>query len=267
MISMDYGNFKIEVFDPLFLEEIKTSAKKYLEEVSGLLERIEDTQADSILEAATIVAESIINGGIIHTFGTGHSHMIAEEPCCRASTIIAVNAMLVPGLKADTYATLSYEAERLEGYAKHILDYYKVSRKDVLIIISNSGRNAVPIEMAMEAKTRGIKVVAITSLDYSKAVPSRHSSGKKLYEIADIVIDNCCPLGEGLINVEGVRVKVGPSSTVTGAAIIHAIMVQATQNMVEKGVEPPVCMSGNLPGSDEYNKKFFDKYRNRIKIL
>jgi len=155
--------------------------------------------------------------------------------------MIAVNAMLVPGLKGDTYATLSYEAERLEGYAKHILDYYNVSRKDILIIISNSGRNAVPIEMAMEAKKKGIKVVAITSLDYSKRVPSRHSSGKKLYEIADIVIDNCCPLGEGLVNVEGVPFKVGPSSTVTGTAIINAIMVQAAQNMVEKGVEPPVC--------------------------
>jgi len=232
-----------------------------------LLKKIEDTQADSFLEAATIVAESIMNGGIVHTFGTGHSHMVAEEPCCRASTMIAVNAMLVPGLKGDTYATLSYEAERLEGYAKHILDYYNVSRKDVLIVISNSGRNAVPIEMAMEAKKKGIKVVAITSLDYSRSVPSRHSSGKKLYEIADIVIDNCCPLGEGLVDVEGVPFKVGPSSTVTGTAIINAIMVQAAQNMVEKGVEPPVCMSGNLPGSDEYNKKFFDKYRNRVKIL
>ena len=243
------------------------TALEYLEKMDDLLKRIKATQMDRILQAAEVVADSISDGGLVHTFGTGHSHYIAEEPCCRGSSLMAVNAWLVPGLMGNTQADLAYRLERLEGYAKHILDYFNPSKKDVLIIVSNSGRNAVPVEMAMEAKKKGIKTVAITSLEYSKSVPSRHSSGKKLYEIVDIVIDNCCPLGEGVVDVEGVPFKVGPSSTVTGAAIIDAIMVQAARNMADKGVEPPATMSGNLPGADEYNEKLFVKYRNRIKML
>ncbi|MHA1505859.1 MAG: sugar isomerase domain-containing protein [Candidatus Asgardarchaeia archaeon] len=244
----------------------KNAALEYFERAISVLKKCMETQMEDILKAADAVAESIMEGGVVRTFGTGHSHMIAEEPCVRASSLAPVNAILVPGLKGDTYAWLSYKAERLEGYAKHIIDYYEISKKDVLIIVSNSGINAVPVEMAMEAKKRGIKTIAITSLSYSKGVPSRHSSGKKLYQIADIVIDNCCPLGEGMVDVDKVPFKVGPCSTISGIVIINSIMVQAAQRLAEKGMEPPVMMSGNLPESDEYNKKFIEKYKGKVKI-
>ena len=156
--------------------------------------------------------------------------------------------------------------ERVEGMADVMLHYYEPSAKDALIIISNSGRNAAPIEMAKGAKARGVPVIAITSLAHSKGTNSRHSSGKKLYELADVVIDNGCPKGDCLMHLEGLRQPVGAGSGVAGLFIAHSIIVQTIQNLLERGIEPPVFMSGNLDGSDEFNHRFIERYKGRIKI-
>ena len=161
-------------------------------------------------------------------------------------------------------ATKSSAMERLEGLGKIIVDYVNPDIRDVFTIISNSGVNAVPIEVAMEAKKRGNKVIAVTSKAHSQNVPSRHSSGKKLMEVADVVLDNCGEVGDVSIKIPGLGQGLGPTSTITGAYLLHAVMVQVASNL-SKSMEPPVFWSANIPGGIEENKKIIERYKNRIR--
>jgi len=138
--------------------------------------------------------------------------------------------------------------ERLPGYAKVLLDYYGLQKDEAIIVISNSGINAVPVEIAMGAKERGLKVIAITSCGFSSSIPSRHISGKRLFELADVVIDNYVPPGDALVEVKGMVQKVGPISTIIDSAILHSISLCVVEKLLEKGVEPPVYMSATYPG-------------------
>jgi uncharacterized phosphosugar-binding protein len=241
-------------------------ALAYADKVQGILQGIVDSQMDSILKAADIVAETVARDGILYTFGTGHSHMVAEDVAARAGGLVPVDAILEPSLTGNQHVVKSEYMERIEGMAEIILDYFRLSPKDALIIVSNSGRNAAPIEMADIAQQRGIKVIAITSMEHSKGTTSRHSSGKKLYELADVIIDNGCPKGDCLLSLEGLAQPVGPGSGVTGMFIIHAIIVQSIQNLLERGIDPPVFMSGNLDGHEKVNVPLMDRYWGRIKI-
>ncbi|MGD2104698.1 MAG: SIS domain-containing protein, partial [Anaerolineae bacterium] len=234
--------------------------------IQELLDRIVDTQMDRIREAATIVADTVAGDGILYTFGTGHSHVIAEDVAYRAGGLAPVDAILEPSLTGHTQVVKSEYMERVEGMAEVILDYYRVSSEDALLVISNSGRNAAPIEMAQIGQAREIPVIAITSLAHSTGTTSRHSSGKKLYQVADVVIDNCVPKGDCTLHLEGMAQPIGPASGVTGMFIIHTIIVQAIQNLKERGVEPPVFMSGNIDGSDEFNAPLLEAYEGRIKL-
>lgn len=237
---------------------------RYFRRVHEILEDVEKTQLKAILKASEVVSESIANGGVVRLFGTGHSHMIAEEPVFRAGGLAPVKDIYDCELSGNFGMVKSMHLERLQGYGKIIVDQSQLLENDVLIVISVSGRNAVPIEVAMEAKKRGLTVIAITSMDYSKKIPSRHPSGKHLCDVADVVIDNCVPVGDAVLDIEGAPQKVAATSTVVGAAIINAIVAQVTENLSLKGVEPPVFLSGNIDGADEYNKKLIEKYKDRI---
>jgi uncharacterized phosphosugar-binding protein len=245
---------------------MKNAALEYANEIGGVSQTILETQMEAIQEAAKIVAEAVANDGILYTFGTGHSHIIAEDIAYRAGGLAPVDAILEPSLTGHEKVFQSEYMERVEGMAEVILNYYNLTPKDALIVISNSGRNAAPIEMADIARKRGIKVIAITSLQHSQGTTSRHSSGKKLFELADVVIDNGCPKGDCLLSLEKLRQPIGPGSGVLGLLIIHMIVVQAIQNLVDLGMDPPVFMSGNIDGSDEFNQPFLDRYWGRIKI-
>ena len=237
---------------------------EFFADVHRILSEVEETQAESIAKASALVSECLLNDGIVYTFGTGHSHCVAEEVCWRAGCLAPIDAILEPSLTGHTQLLKSGIMERLEGCAKVILDHRELGDHDVMIVISNSGINAAPIEMALEARKRGLPVIAITSLDYSRQSRVRQSGGKKLYEVASVAIDNCTPLGDAGMRLEGLRQPVGPTSNISAVTIIHAIMVQAAQNMLDTGIEPPVFMSGNLEGGNEYNAPFFKKYRDRV---
>jgi uncharacterized phosphosugar-binding protein len=230
------------------------------------LQQIIETQMESIEWAAQIVANTVAGDGILYTFGTGHSHVIAEDVAYRAGGLAPVDAILEASLTGHEKVRQSEFMERVEGMAAVIIDYYGISSKDALVVISNSGRNAAPIEMAKLAKDRGVPVVAITSLAHSQGTTTRHSSGKKLYQIADVVIDNRCPKGDAMIRMEGLPVPVGAGSGVAGMFIMHTIIVQAIEDLLKRGVQPPVFMSGNLDGSDEFNKHLLEQYQGRVKI-
>lgn len=240
--------------------------ERYGEAVREQLEWILRTQAEPIRQAAARVADTVAGGGVVFTFGTGHSHCVAEDAVYRAGGLVPVDAILEPSLTGNQDVTKSEYLERLEGFGRIILEHRRVRPGDLVIVISNSGRNAAPIEVAMEARARGVPVVAITALPYSRAVTSRHSSGRKLYEVADVVIDTGTPLGDAAIRLEGLAQPVGPTSGVAGMFVVHAVMGTAAEILLSRGITPPVWESGNLDGASERNARHMDRYWGRIRI-
>jgi len=243
-----------------------TKAMTYIQELSGLMDAIVEREMDSIHRAAGLVAAAVTSDGIVYTFGTGHSHVIAEDVAYRAGGLVPVDAILEDSLTGNHKVFQSERMERVEGMAEVILNYYDPGPQDVMIIISNSGRNAAPIEMAEGARARGLKVIAITSLKHSKGTTSRHSSGKKLFEVADIVIDNQAPRGDCILTHPSMKQPFGPASGVMGMVILQSIIVEAIESIAETGEQPPVFMSGNIDGSEDFNKPLMEKYWGRIKI-
>lgn len=241
-------------------------ALEYAKSMQAILDTIVAQEMGKILQAADVIANAVVQDGIVYTFGTGHSHIIAEDVAYRAGGLVPVDAILEAALTGHEKVRQSEFMERIEGISKVILDYYNPSSRDAIVIISNSGRNAAPVEMAMHAHDRGMPVIAITSLAHSQGTTSRHSSGKKLYELADIVIDNHCIKGDAMIRMEGLPMPVGAGSGIAGLFILHTIMVQTIQTLLDRGVKPPVFMSGNLDGSDLVNIPLRERYKGRVKI-
>lgn len=238
---------------------------KFYEVALDFINKVQETQWDNIVDSSKILANTIKNDGIIYTFGTGHSHCLAEEIFYRAGSVAPIDAILEPSLTGNQDVVKSEQLERLTGFGKIILEHRKVTDKDCIIIISNSGRNAAPIDVAIESKNKGLKTIAITSMSYSKNVTSRHPSGKKLYEVVDIVIDNCGVLGDATVKLEGLKQPMGSTSNLVGIFILHSMLIKSAEILLEEGIEPPVFMSGNLDGSEKYNRQFLDKYWGRIR--
>lgn len=232
----------------------------------NLLEKIKDKEMERILKASEIMSQAVLDGKWIHVFGTGHSHMMADEVSGRAGGLAPFNAMVDLTLSGYSGMIKSSLLEKLDGVGKIVLDCEQVRKGDIMIVVSNSGVNAAPIEVAIESKKRGLKVIAVTSVAHSKSVPPRNSAGKKLCEVADVVLDNCGEPGDALVKLEGMEQRVGPTSTVTGAAILNAIVAQTAQLLIKKGAKPPVWASGNIPGSEAGNLTLMQKYK-RIERL
>jgi uncharacterized phosphosugar-binding protein len=236
-------------------------AEAYLNGAVKLLERIKKEEIEKITRASEIMAEAILAGKWIHIFGTGHSHMMADEVSGRAGGLAPFNPMIDLSLSGYSGMVKSGLLEKLEGAGRIIIDCEQVGKGDVMIVVSNSGVNAAPVEVAMESKKRGLKVIAITSVTHSRSVPPRNSAAKKLFEVADITLDNLGEPGDALVKLEGVEQKVGPTSTVTGAAILNAIVSQIALLLAKKGAKPPIWVSGNIPNSEAGNLSLVQKYR------
>lgn len=229
--------------------------KRYYENVATILEKCYLTQQQAILQAAERCTEVVLSDKTMFFFGTGHSHMLAEEVFYRAGGLINIHPIFEPALMLHEGGTKSTKMERLEGYANILLEEHKVGAGDVLFVISNSGLNAVPIEMAIGAKERGATVIALTSLKHSGDAKPRHKSGAKLYEIADIVIDNCGCVGDASVYLEAVNLHVGPTSTVVGAFIMNALVVQVAENLIDRGIQPQIYVSANVEQGDAHNAR------------
>lgn len=240
----------------------------YIGELVGLLGSLLDSQREKVEAAAGIVARAILDGGVIHAFGTGHSSLIAQEPFMRAGGLLPVNAMLDERVLMSAGSMNSSAAEKLDGLAEEILSAHDIRAQDAGIVISNSGRNAAPVEMAAGMKKRGIPVIAITSIRHSAGVSSAHSSGKKLMDLADVVLDNMAPHGDALIAIPGVDTKMGAVSTVTGAALINSIMILAAEKILAEGETPLALPSGNIETADLTRiQEAMGAYIGRIKYL
>jgi len=240
----------------------------YIESLEGVLAAIKTTQADAIRRAGGIVAGAFAGGGILHVFGAGHSHMISEEAFFRAGGLAPVNPILDSRLIFLEGALASTYAEREPGYAAGILDREDVRSGDASVVVSNSGRNAVPVEVAMAMRERGVPVIAITNLRQSAASPSRHPSGKRLFELADLAIDNCVPEGDAAVRLPGLDHAIGPCSTVAGAAIMNSIMIEAASCLLRMGAEVPLLVSANLPqSSDDAMIALLHRWSSRIRYF
>ncbi|MGE0132857.1 MAG: sugar isomerase domain-containing protein [Blastocatellales bacterium] len=242
--------------------------ENYLEGLRAILHRIECEQAENIKRAGHLIADALGSGGVIHTFGTGHSHLIAEEAFFRAGGVAAVNPILDERLLFLKGALESTRAERESGLARALIELEDVRACDAAIIISNSGRNAAPVEMALEMQARGIPVIAVTNLQQSQLAAPRHSSGKRLFELADITIDNCVPAGDALLVLPGLNARVGASSTVAGAAVINSIIIEAVNELLRRGEPAAVLPSANVEGATaDALREILGRYRERIRYL
>ncbi len=230
-----------------------TAGITYFHKAVETIEKVMETQAEALDQAADWISESIKGEGVLHVFGSGHSHAISEDVFWRAGGLAPVNAILDINLTqiGGGSPTRSTRLERLEGYAKVILDNYDLHPGEVIIVISQSGINPGPVEVAMAVKAMGLKVIALTSLEQSSHSPSRHSSGKHLYEIADLVIDNCVVPGDACVEIAPGLPKTAPLSTVVCCAIMQCLVAETAARLYRQGIEPPVWVSANVPGGDE----------------
>jgi len=237
--------------------------ERYFAAVAEVLAAVAEGQSEAIGCAADLIATSIAQGGVVHLFGSGHSQMLCQEVFYRAGGLAAVNANLDDGLGLAGGAARASQVERMEGYGSVALSQQDLRSGEVMVVISTSGRNPVPVDAALEARRRGLFVVALTSVAYSQAAPSRHSSGMTLMDVADVVIDNLSLPGDAVLTHAEVPVKFGPTSTAVGAAILQALMAEVVERLVQRNVEPPVFLSGNLDGADAHNAALVERYRGR----
>ena len=241
--------------------------KTYLNIIRGQLDKLEQTQEQAIDAVAKVCADAIQAGGLLYFFGTGHAHMLCEEPFYRAGGMACVSPILEPSQMLHQGGAKSSALERLPELGSTVVAESGVGEKDVLFLISNSGRNSVPIDGALEGKKRGATTVAITSMTHSSAVTSRHPSGKRLFEVCDYVLDNCGVYGDACIELPGLTQAISPTSTVLGAALIHLLMTETVRLLLERGVMPPVFASANTDEGDKANKAVIAEYKKRIRIL
>lgn len=231
----------------------------YFKKIEALLKKVHDTQNSVVRQAARRIAESLAHDGVLHVFGSGHSAMIGKEITHRAGGLVPIN--LIPDPSEGI-------AERVEGYGKVLLEAYErkygLKADEVIIVVSTSGRNPVPIEVALEAKSRGLYTIAITSVDYSRQLPSRHSSGKRLFEVVDLVMDNCVPPGDAILEIEGLGQRAGASSTLAGVLLINMLVLRVIEELLKQGQTPPILKSQNLEGADDFNMKLLEKYKGRL---
>ena len=242
-----------------------TYASEYLENMESILEQIKANQPQYRETAAAILAQ-VKKGGMIFPFGTGHGHLLALEMFYRAGGMVRVNPILTEELMLHKSATGSSAFERSEGKAEPLLNEYNVGDKDVVIVFSNSGINPLTIEMALGAKERGALTVALTNLNHSRPLQSRHHSGLKLYEICDFVLDNFGVLGDACVEVAS-GIKIGPTSTIAGAAIVHTLTAMMVEMAEADGYDLELYTSGNVPNGHERNLYLIEKYKDIIKSL
>ncbi|WP_405735446.1 SIS domain-containing protein [Streptomyces sp. NBC_00028] len=243
-----------------------TPADRFLDAAIGLLQRVREEEAESIAAAGTLLADTVAAGGRLFAFGAGHSSLAAQDVVYRAGGLALMNLLVVPGaVGVDVMpATLGSALERVDGLASAVLDSSPLRAGDALVIVSLSGRNAMPVEMAMSARARGVKVIGVTSVAYATETRSRHSSGTYLKDHCDVVLDSKIAIGDAELTLDTVPAPFAPASTVVTSALMQTMVATAATSLAERGVEPPMLRSGNVDGGLEWNDRVFEEYGDRI---
>lgn len=237
----------------------------YISIVNETIARAWNGQQEKISAAAEQIAETIKRKNNVFIFGCSHAGILSEEVFYQTGGLAVINPIFFPGFMLNTKpVTMTSRLERIQGVGKMILLENHLRKGDVLLIHSVSGRNTVPVEMAIEASKVGVYVIALTNMEYSSGVASRHPSGKKLYEVSDLVLDNCGVAGDAAIRLEGLEEAIGPTSTAVGTALVNGLMIEVVEKLIEDKIVPPVFLSANLDGGDEHNRKIFEEYKDNI---
>jgi len=252
------------------------AATKYYDRTIQLLTRLRETQVEEIERAAQICSQSIAAGGIVFLFGAGHSRMLCEEMTPRQGCFAGFFALVE--LALSNHASIvgtnglrsALHLEKYEGYAEEILKSFRFGPHDAFIVISTSGIRPVIVEMALGAKRRGMPVIAVVSREHCEGSPAAHSSGKKLIDLADVVLDNQCPPGDCVLELEGLEWPTGPASTVTGAMLINMLRCRTAELMLARGVKPVLLPSHQFVGNTsaaEQLERFYEAYRTSLRHL
>jgi len=255
---------------------MRSPAAEYLRCCHDILERIEQTQMDTIRRVAVMCADCIAADGLVHLFGSGHSRMAVEEIFPRYGSF--------PGFHPIVELSLTYHnpvvgangqrqamfIERTEGLGQIILRNFEFGPHDLMMVFSTGGTGAVAVDVALEARRLGMPVIAVTSLAHSRASRPGHSSGRRLFEVADVVLDNCAVEGDAMVPVAGLQTPVGPGSTIGNTALVNAIKCEVAQLLTDRGQPPLVLTSATFVGEDESRRLFdsaYDDYRRRVRRL
>jgi len=250
------------------------AALAYLDAARAIVDRVRATQLDAIDQAAAICTETIAGEGLVHLFGTGHSRMFIEEMYPRHGSFPGFHPMVelsmtyhhpVVGSNGQRQAMF---IEHVEGLASTIMRNFVFAAPDSFVIFSNSGVNEVVVEMGLEAKARNLPLIVVVSLEHCRAATPKHSSGKRLPDIADVTIDNCTPGGDALVRIDGLDDPVGPGSTIGAAAVTNALKVAIAEKLTALGKPPHVLTSSYFIGAEESRRRFdasYDDYRRRIR--
>ncbi|MER6623153.1 MULTISPECIES: SIS domain-containing protein [unclassified Streptomyces] len=244
----------------------RTPADRFLDAAIDLLQRIRDEEAESVAAAGTLLADTVADGGRLFAFGAGHSSLAAQDLVYRAGGLALMNLLAVPGVVGVDVmpATLGSALERVDGLAGVVLDSSPLRAGDALIVISLSGRNALPVEMAVKARERGVRVIGVTSVAYAAQTTSRHSSGTFLKDHCDLVLDSRIAVGDAELTLDNVPAPFAPASTVVTTALLQAVMATTAAVLADRGIEPPLLRSGNVDGGHEWNARIMDEYGDRI---
>lgn len=246
------------------------AANRYFGAIDGILKKVRSTQSENIEKAARAMADSIAKGGVVHVFGSGHSVIPVLDIFPRYGSYVGFHPLLDPRLMwfniigpGGVHGLLWLE--RQEGYAKIILKNHELREKDAMLIFSHGGINAAPVEMAREAKRAGLFVVGVTSMENQVKVSSTHA-GRRLCDIADITIDNCVPLEDALVKLEGLQELVGAGSTVAAVAVAMALVAEVAKILVDRGVHLKIFVSPNAEEvPNTHNEEVFEAYRKTMR--
>lgn len=240
----------------------------YFQHIHEILHKVEQTQQAALERGAEMMAETISAGRSLFVFGASHAGILTEEMVYRTGGLALINPLLNSNLMLNTRPiTLTSRMERLPGFGREIVAASALQAGDLLLLHSVSGRNTVAIDAALAAKERGVKIIVLTNLTYSQQVTSRHSSGQRLYELGDIVLDNCGDFEDSSTAIDGLAQKVGATSTAIGAVIVNSLVIRTVEKLLERGVVPPVFHSANVDGGDEFNRRILEEYRERIHYM
>lgn len=239
---------------------------QYIAHIQKLLDDVEQGEAKAMEKTVDVLAEAILTHHSIFIFGASHAGILTQEMFYRAGGLMVINPIFGREVMLDTEPiTHTSRMERLTGYGTLLAKNTPMQEGDILIVHSVSGRNPVAIELALDAKQKKVTVVCLTNLSYSKNVTSRHESGKRLFEVSDIVIDNHGEKGDACVSIPGIDQKVSPTSTVIGAAILNSIVAATAEELVKRGLNPPpIFYSANIDGGDKHNLEIFEKYKDNI---